>query len=273
MGTSISVSRSNFDTEVLAKSHEKPVLLDFFAQWCGPCQMLKPILERLTQEYDFVLAKVDIDANPDLAGEYGVEGVPDVKIVQNGQVTDGFVGALPEPELRDLLAQLNLKSVIDLAIAKAESQAQAGNVEAAQEQINELLQKFPDNAKLSIDAATFYIQTNLLEAAEQQLAKISEYNREFYPAAKQLKALILFKRVADEPVGTNPLDQTYQQAAQAALNQDFETALMLFLEVVSRDRKYKNDAGRKAMVAIFDVLGDDHPVSRHYRKALTTALY
>lgn len=273
MGTSISINRGNFASEVLAKSHEQPVLLDFFAQWCGPCQLLKPLLERLAQEYDFVLAKVDIDANPDLAGEYGVEGVPDVKIVQNGQVADGFVGALPELELRDLMAQLNLKSVIDVAIADVDVKAQAGNLEAAQVQLNNLLQQFPDNPKLLLDAATFYIGADLLAAAEQKLTKISEYDREFYQAAQQLKAMILFSRAAAESIGENPLDRTYHEAAQAALSQDFETALMLFLELVSRDRKYKNDAGRKAMLAIFDILGDDHPVSRHYRKALTTALY
>ena len=116
MGVSVEVDSATFATEVLEASYQKPVLVDFFAQWCGPCKMLKPMLEALAQEYDFVLAKIDIDQSPDLAHTYKVEGVPDVRVVTQGDVNPGFVGVLPEPQLREFLRNLSLKSELDLGL-------------------------------------------------------------------------------------------------------------------------------------------------------------
>ncbi|MEM9906578.1 MAG: thioredoxin domain-containing protein, partial [Cyanobacteria bacterium P01_D01_bin.44] len=110
MGTVIEVDQQTFATEVLQRSVDTIVLVDFFAQWCGPCKLLGPILEKLAGEYDFALAKVDIDQNPDLANTYGVEGVPDVRIVRDGKVSEGFVGALDETQLRSRLTQLGISS-------------------------------------------------------------------------------------------------------------------------------------------------------------------
>ncbi|UWU45879.1 thioredoxin family protein [Limnospira platensis] len=92
MGYAIDVNQDNFQAEVIDKSWETLVMVDFFATWCGPCQIMKPILERLTTEYDFILAKVDVDQNPELASQYGIQGVPDVRMVTKGEVKPGFVG-------------------------------------------------------------------------------------------------------------------------------------------------------------------------------------
>ena len=129
MGAIVEVSSATFDEDVLAQSFQKPVVVDFFAQWCGPCQMLKPLLEKMTTEYDFVLAKVDIDANPELARIYQVEGVPDIKVAVEGQMYKGFVGMLTEPQLRDFLEQLNLKSAFDEAIATLTVAKQANDLD------------------------------------------------------------------------------------------------------------------------------------------------
>ncbi len=273
MGTSISVDRDNFDSEVIQKSYEKPVLVDFFATWCGPCQMLKPMLEKLVQEYDFVLAKVDIDQNPDLAHTYRVEGVPDVKIVVNGNVSDGFVGVLPEPQLRELLAQLNLKSFLDQSLETIYTEASQGHIETAQALLTKLLQEYPNDRSLTLEAANFYIEADQLDKAEQLLATIPEYEKPFFSQAQGLKVLINFKQVVAEPESTNLLKERFRAGAKATLAGDYGAALEQFLAIVSSDRKFQDDGARKAMLAIFDLLGADHPLTKDYRKKLTQALY
>lgn len=273
MGTSISVNSNNFAAAVLEKSFEQPVIVDFFATWCGPCKMLKPMLEKLVQEYDFVLAKVDIDENPDLAHTYKVEGVPDVRVVVDGTVNEGFVGVLPEPQLRQLLAQLNLKSALEETLERLYAEAAAGRVENAQALLETLLKRHPDNRNLTLEAANFYLETNQLETAERLLTSIPEHEKEYFAHAKTLRALILFKRTANQTDGDSELDQAFRQASDAVLQENYETALQGFLSILTRDRRYKNDGARKAMLAVFDLLGDESPLTREYRKRLTMSLY
>jgi putative thioredoxin len=272
MGSSISVNRDNFSTEVIDKSYQTPVLVDFFATWCGPCQMLKPMLEKLVQEYDFILAKVDIDQSPELAHEYGIQGVPDVKIVVDGQVTDGFVGVLPEPQVRELLAQLNLKSTLNEALDTIYREASIGNVEKAESLLTDLLTQYPENRGLLLEAANFYIEADQLETAEKLLSPIQDYEKEYAPHVKSLKALILLKRIAAHG-GDSELDHQFQQAARLALEENYEPALQAFLAIVTKNRTFKDDGARKAMLAMFDCLGDDHPLTKDFRKRLVMALY
>ncbi len=273
MSASISVDQTNFATAVIERSHEKPVLVDFFAQWCGPCQILKPLLEKLAQEYDFVLAKVDIDQNPDLAQTYGVEGVPDVKVVVNGKVTDGFVGMLPEPKLREFLAQLQITSVLDEALEAIYADAAIGNVNQAEIRLATLLEQYPDNRGLTLEAANFYIEADRLDVAESLLARIQEHDKEYFPHAKTLKALVQFKQVAAQSTGNSDLDRAFQQATNLVLEENYSAAMEQFLAMLIKDRRYRDDGARKAMLSIFDLLGDEHPLTKDYRKRLVMALY
>lgn len=271
MGVSLEVNSSNFAVEVLEQSYAKPVLVDFFAQWCGPCQMLKPTLERLVKEYDFVLAKVDIDHNPDLAHTYGVEGVPDVRIVAQGEVKPGFVGVLPEGKLRELLAQFNLQSELEVGLAEIRAATDAENWNQAKQLFSQLIEKYPDNRPLAIAAAKFLIRQDRLESAETLLASIQEQEKEYFTQARGLRGLIQFKQ--EQNAATSELDELYARAIHLTLAEDYEPALQLFLEILQRDRKYKNDGARKAMITVFEILGDDHPLTKDYRKQLLMALY
>jgi putative thioredoxin len=273
MGVSIAVNQDNFEAEVLQQSYKKPVIVDFFAQWCGPCQMLKPILEKLVQEYDFVLAKVDIDENAGLANTYDVSGVPDVRIVTNGQVNPGFVGVLPEPKIRELLTKLKLKSALDVVLDGIFAQAKQGHVEQATAAFEKLLQTYPENRQLMLEAADFYMQAGDLDRAEAVLDPIQEYEKDAYNAAKTCKAMIQFKRFADQPTGAGEFDVQFQTAARQILEQEYESALQGFLAIVQRNRHYRNDGARKAMLGIFDLLGDNHPLTMQYRKQLMQTLY
>jgi putative thioredoxin len=273
MGVSISVNQTNFATEVIEKSHQTPVLVDFFAQWCGPCQMLKPVLEKLAQEYNFVLAKVDIDQSPELAHTYGVEGVPDVKVVVDGKVTDGFVGMLPEPKLREFLAQLQVTSLLDEALESIYAEAAIGNVDQAETRLAALLEQYPDHRGLTLGAANFYIEADRIGEAESLLAKIQDYDKEYATPAKTLKAIVQFKQITLQPPGDSDLDRAFQHAASLVLEENYAAALEQFLTIVTEDRRFRDDGARKAMLAIFDLLGDDHPLTKDYRKRLVMALY
>lgn len=273
MGAIVEVNSATFEEDVLAQSFQKPVVVDFFAQWCGPCQMLKPMLEKLTEEYDFVLAKVDIDQNPELARIYQVEGVPDVKVAMQGQMYSGFVGMLPEPQLRQFLEQLNLKSTFDEAMAALTTAKQLGDVQQLQEQYQALLAQYPNRPELRLEAAQFFLSQGQLTQAEEQLDNIDPLQRPYGDQAQAVRSLMDFHRAVAERSPDTPADQLYLGGAKAAIAQDYETAMEQFLELVKTDRQYHHDAGRKALLTLFGVLGDDHPLTPTYRKRLMQTLY
>ncbi len=272
MGYSIDVYDHNFEQEVLEKSYETPVIVDFFATWCGPCQMLKPMLEKVAREYDCVVAKVDIDQNPYLSKALKIEGVPDVKIIYKGQLTNGFVGVLPEPQLKQLLAKFNIKCLVDDELSAIASRSATGNQPESPELWHNLLEKYPNNPKITLEAAKYFIAINQIEVAQELLANIPQGNQEFVPVEKAIAALIQFKLAASD-AGETDLDRSFAQGAELALAGNYEKALQLFLELVETDRKYRDDGARKAMLGIFDILGNSHPLTLEYRQKLTMALY
>lgn len=272
MGISIDVNQNTFMGDVIEASYQQPVLLDFFAQWCGPCQLLKPILEKLVQEYDFVLAKVDIDQNPELANSYQVEGVPDVRVVSQGEVFPGFVGVLPEPKIRELLNQFNLQSDLETGLEKARTAVAAGELDKAKAVFARLIEQYPQSRALAIEAAKFLILQDKLGSAEKLLAFIEEHERDHYAQADALRNLIQLKLESQNPP-QHDFDPAFFEAVQQTIMGEYEAALQNLLAIVAKDRKYRNDGARKAMLMVFSLLGDTHPLTMRYRKQLTQTLY
>lgn len=272
MGQSIVVNQAEFEQRVLQPSFEQPVLVDFFATWCGPCQLLKPMLEKLAQEYDFTLAKVDIDANPELAKSFGVEGVPDVRIAIQGQVQEGFVGVLPEPQLRELLTNLGLRSSLEQDLAAFDGALATGDPSKILPALTTLLTRYPNNSQILLKAAQLYILQGDDALADQYLGLIDPSDRAATDMADGLRGLIALRLSLSE-LGDSPLDGTFETAARAALKGDFATALDGFLTVVEQDRAYRNDSARRAMLTIFKLLGSGDPLTTTYRKRLMQALY
>lgn len=272
MGSSVEVNSNNYDAEVVVKSYEKPVLVDFSATWCGPCQMLKPVLEKLVQEYDFVLAKVDIDENPDLASSFGVEGVPDVRIVTQGEMIPGFVGALSEPQLRDLLRRLNLKSDLEAGLEAAQKAVARGDHPQAKHIFDQLFANYPHNHQVTLEAAKFLVKLNQLDSASTLLATIGLDDQEYYRQAQGVKALIQFRKEANN-LGESELDQLFAQASRLVIQENYEQALQSFLAIVERDRRYRDDGARRAMLSVFDILGKDHLLTQKYQSELMLTLY
>lgn len=272
MGYSIEVDNTNFNSEVVEKSHQQPVIVDFFGTWCGPCQLLKPILEKLCQEYDFILAKIDIDKNKELSHQFKVEGVPDVRIIIQGKVYPGFVGALSEPQIRSLLVQLNLKSELELGLEAIKEAIASKNYPQAKQLFDQLFTKYPEQVELTIEAARFLMDLNRLDEAEKLLKTIQADNREFYPQAQVMQGLIELQRAASNP-GETELDQLFSQAANLTLDGEYAQALELFLKIVETNRKYRDDGARKAMLTIFNLLGMTDPLTRKYQDELMLVLY
>ncbi|MGA0197711.1 MAG: tetratricopeptide repeat protein [Prochlorotrichaceae cyanobacterium] len=273
MGRSVIVNSHNFVHEVIETSFQCPVLVDFFATWCGPCKMLKPVLEALSQDYDFVLAKLDIDEYPSLAKQYKVEGVPDVRVALEGKMRPGFVGFLPEPQIRSFLKDLGLTSKLDATLLTTELLAEQGQIEAAQQGFADLLQQYPDRPELLISAAQFYQMHQQGDYARQLLDQVKTTDPTWTQKVASLKGLLTLEEITLEEGNASEVDRAFQAAVHCALKKEYEAALEGFLAIVSRDRKYRNDGARKAMILLFDLLGDDHPLTQAYRKKLTRILY
>ncbi len=272
MGQTVVIDQANFATEVLEVSYHHPVLLDFFATWCGPCQMVKPILERLAQEYEIILATIDIDRNPELANRYHVEGVPDVRMVYQGEVIPGFVGALPEAKIREMLGKFNLQSSLDRDLEAVKVAIAQKNYPQVKQILDHLFETYHQDPRIVLIAAEFLGHLGQWEEGEKMLATVGKEPPEVFAQALSMKAFFYFQRQVRTPVESD-LDQQYVQACLAVLSENYEAALQGLLDLVSHHRSYQQDAGRKGMLALFDLLGNDHPLTQQYRQQLVSALY
>lgn len=266
MGYSIEVDSTNFDSDVIEKSYLNTVILDFYALWCGPCKLVKPMLEKLAGEYNFILAKIDIDKSPELAERYDVEGVPDVRIVSKGEVLPCFVGALPEEQIRDLFSRLDLQSELETGLAEIKEAIALEDFSSAKQLFDHLFPKYPNEPQLVIMAVKFLIRLEKWSDAYRLLSAIKEEN----PLVKGWKTLLEFQQLPQE---NHPLDPIFFAGINFALKEDYASALDKLVTVVAESRKYRQDAARKAMIALFQILGINHPLTQEYQEKLTYMLY
>lgn len=280
MAQGVEVGQEQFHIEVLEASFEQPVLVDFFATWCGPCQILRPLLEQVAAEYGLPLAKVDIDQNPQLASAYGVEGVPDVRVVMAGEVREGFVGALPPAEIRQCLERLGITSPVQQGLGQLHQHLAAGEAAAAADLWHQLSQRFPHQSEIQVAGAELALAQGDMAAVQMRLAEaIAPESTPGDNLADQVAALqglvalhAIAAELAAQPSRT-PVEAQFLAGCQAALRADYEQALENFLAVVATDRRYRNDGGRKALLVLFQRLGPDHALTLAYRKRLMQTLY
>jgi putative thioredoxin len=218
MGYSIEVDSTNFDSDVIEKSYLNTVILDFYALWCGPCKLVKPMLEKLAGEYNFILAKIDIDKSPELAERYDVEGVPDVRIVSRGEVLPCFVGALPEEQIRDLFSRLDLQSELETGLAEIKEAIALEDFSTAKQLFDHLFPKYPNEPQLVIMAVKFLMRLEKWSDAYRLLSAIKEEN----PLVKGWKTLLEFQQLPQE---NHPLDPIFFAGINFALKEDYASAL------------------------------------------------
>lgn len=273
------VTDQTFARDVLERSKTVPVVVDFWAPWCGPCRVLGPVIERVAASFggEIELVKLNTDENPRTALQYRIQGIPAVKAFRDGRVVSEFTGALPEAQVRAFFARL-APSPAERAAREAEALAREGDLAAAERRYREVLRGTPGNAEAIVGLATILIDRGAREEASELLERAPADRR-----AKVLKHRLFLEDFArrhandglEAAARANPRDAKarYRWGVMLAARGSYEAALDELLESVRIDRAMGDGAARKAILAVFDILGLDSPLTREYQRRLSMVLF
>ncbi len=277
----IEVDERSFQAQVLERSRSVPVVVDFWAPWCGPCRVLGPTLEKLAKESNgaWVLAKINVDNNQRLAQMFRVQGIPAVKAFRDGKLADQFEGALPESQVRAWLKRLLPAEANDPLAAARELEERAPDEAAARYRL--ALGQNPDDHDALLGLGRLLVQQGEAEGAEalkQVPANSPHYAAaqgwlalaEFFGEARTSKPDALQAQVAAQP---GDIDARYKLAALQARNRRYDGAIEQLLAIVGRNRAFRDDGARKMLLALFAVLGDQHPLVAPARRKLANLLF
>ncbi|MCA9650099.1 MAG: thioredoxin [Myxococcales bacterium] len=273
------VGEAEFDAEVIERSHEVPVMVDFWAPWCGPCRMLSPVLEKLEAEDGgrFELVKINTDDNQRLAMQHGIQGIPAVKLYAGGKVVGEFVGAMPGATIRRFLDE-HLPSAADEAVAEGQRRLAAGDRKGAMASLQAALQADEGHAGAHLALARLALEDGDADAVERHVDAIHPAAKE-HEAGEFLRKALVFRRECEAAGGAEAvaqrlaadegdLDAWYAQGCCHAVAQRWEPALESFLEVVMRKRKHRDGAAHQAMLVVFGLLGHHHDLTDAYQRKL-----
>ena len=278
------VSAADFHQVVLQGSLQRPVLVDFWADWCAPCKSLMPLLARLADEYQgkFILAKVNTEEQRELAAQFGIRSLPTVKLFHQGQPVDEFMGALPEAQVREFLDK-HIPRESDLLLDQADALLLQGDAQRAGELINQANLMDPENPRVKVSYARYKATLGELVDAQQLLMELP-LEEQIKPEVASLLARITFDRTTSESPPVAELERTltqdpgnsealYQLASHRIMENRYEDALELFLRLMQKDRSYGDDAGRKGMLKVFELLGGEGELVKRYRSRMFNALH
>ena len=280
----IDVTNDTFQAQVLEQSSSVPVLVDYWADWCGPCQMQMPVLRKLVEEYagKFVLAKVNTDEQRDLARDHGIRSLPTMRLYKGGEMAEEILGAQTESTLRILLDRY-IERASDTLRQQAMETYQRGEHEAALQMLLKARQSEPDNHQLTLDYATLCLQQGRLQEVDALLNDLPRDIRD-EPEALQLRALLEFAvsvqdapplTALEETVTSSPddMEARYRLGASYVMSDRMEDALEAFMYILQHDRKFREDIGRKSLLAVFELLGNQGELVNNYRRKLFTAMH
>jgi putative thioredoxin len=264
----------DFSKEVIEFSKSVPVLVDFWAEWCGPCKILGPVLERLADKHKerWVLKKVDTEAMPDIAAQYGIRSIPNVKLFVNGAVVDEFVGALPEEAIERWL-QKALPDTYHDQLDKAQRLIFRQNFTDAAVILESVLASVPEHEH----ARSLLALSLLFTDRKRAVGLIADLDQgsQYWELVDTVRTLdeLMAKLDAPNQLTDQPAKTKYISAIRSLVKADFDEVLRQFIEIIREDRKYDDDGSRKACIAIFKYLGEEHDITLKHRRDFGNALY
>jgi putative thioredoxin len=269
----IHVTENNFQYEVIQYSHQIPVVVDFWAEWCGPCRILDPILQRIAREEQgaFRLAKVDVDENPKLAMRYDVRGIPSVKGFREGQVVAEFSGAQTEQKVREFIRKV-IPSISDLNLEKAKNLLGSEQWKQAAQIYQQLLQERPEEPQIAVGLAKSLIAQGQGRRALEMLSKATT-PKEYETAQKLTPLAKALANMENQELIDDPLTNMYHHTLRLISLGNLPAALDGLLELLRKDKGYRDGEVQQIVLGIFEILGEDNPVTRQYRNELASILF
>ncbi|MDA2938747.1 thioredoxin [Acidobacteria bacterium AH-259-A15] len=277
----VDVAEDEFSEKVLKASHKRPVVVDFWASWCAPCRMLAPVLEKIAQEFRgaFILARVNTEEAPGLASHFQIRSIPFVMLFKDAEPVDEFVGALPETEIRRFLKK-HCSSAADQMVSLGREKMESGDFEVARRYFRQALTAEPSYPTALLGLARVAWEMRNLEEMEGYLKEIDPASREA-EEGDILKARVRLQKLCEEFGGLEACRQhaeknvetQYQLGCCLAAKEHYREALETLLSVVAKDRAFRDEAPRKAMLDIFKIVGNRSPLAEEYRTRLSRTIF
>jgi putative thioredoxin len=274
----------NFGHLVIEASSERPVLVDFWAEWCAPCRSLMPVLARLAESYrgKFHLVKVNSDEQQELAMHYGVRSLPTVKIFRNGEIIDEFAGALPEASVREYIDR-HIVRASDAMRQRARELMEDRDIDGAISLLEQAVATDPEVTENHVELAALHIAAGHIEQAEKILDGLDRVEQQRGDVL-QLRKRLQYDHLAEEAAPVTELEQRIaaddndlqartELAAHYMTEARYEEAMQQYLEIMKRDRSFGDDCGRKGLLDAFELLGNSHPLVNDYRRKMAVLLY
>jgi len=271
----IDVNEMNFEYEVVAFSKNKPVLVDFWAEWCHPCKTLSPILEKIVNEANgsLRLAKVNIDQNPNLAMQFNVRSIPTIKAFIEGRVATEFVGAQPEARLRELINNLTPPSPVDLDLSKAQNLLLSQDWQKAEPILRKVLDKKADSPAALLGLAKALLAQDQPEEAMKALESIPSVREVSHAEMLKPFATILIDFHLKNLPNENDLDAIFLNSIRLSSQAKYPIALDGLLDILRQDKRYRGKTAQQVVLGILEIMGEEDPDTRAYRAELASILF
>ena len=262
----------DFQKDVIEKSFDKAVLVDFWAEWCGPCKMIGPVLEKLAEESkdSWELVKVDTDKNQQIAIQYGIRGIPNVKLFKNGKVINEFTGALPEQAIKDWLKK-SIPDKFSDQIEHAKIYLKNGDLTTAKAILEDIYKGDINNSEVKVLLAKILLFDDPKEAI--RLSQNVDGNLENIELAESINAIAELLNRDRNSFADSEVKDKFLSAIEDIRRKDFDLALEKFIEIIRTDRSYDDDGARKACIAIFKFLSEENEITLKHRRDFGSALY